>query len=155
MDHSFEQASDLPLPVETVFAFFADAENLQRITPPELHFRILTPLPLTIGEGTLIDYQLRLFGVPFRWRTLISAWNPPNDFTDEQIRGPYARWVHRHVFRQTPSGTLLSDRVSFRLPFSPLGDVAYPFVRLQISRIFEFRRRAVERLLLGDPQAGP
>jgi ligand-binding SRPBCC domain-containing protein len=150
MEHVLDTASEVPLPADVVFAFFSQAENLQRITPPELHFEIVTPLPLTIALGTLIEHRLRLFGVPLSWTSRISEWDPPRRFTDEQLRGPYAEWVHAHTFEPTPAGTLIRDRVRYRLPLSPLGDIAYPLVRRQLARIFAYRQRAVSEALLGS-----
>src|SRR5215203_4725693 len=135
MEHLLEDTITLAVPIDTVFAFFAEAGNLERITPPELRFRVVTPLPIEIGLGTRIEYRLRLFGVPFRWTSLISEWEPPHRFTDEQLRGPYALWVHSHAFESTDAGTLIRDRVRYRLPMSPLGDVALPVVRRQLARI--------------------
>jgi ligand-binding SRPBCC domain-containing protein len=149
MEHTFADSLELPLPRETVFAFFSDAHNLEAITPAELDFRILTPDPIVLETGALIEYRLRLFGVPFRWVTRIAEWSPPERFVDEQLRGPYALWVHTHTFEPTPSGTLISDRVRYQLPLSPLGEVAYPIVRAQVGRIFEHRRRVVREALLG------
>ena len=134
----------LDVPPGVVFPFFAAAENLARITPPELGFEILTPTPIAMRVGTVIDYRIRLWALPLRWRTLISAWRPPIEFIDEQVKGPYAQWIHRHRFTATPNGgTLVEDEVQFRLPFGRLGSVAAPLVRRQLRRIFEHRRRVI------------
>lgn len=147
--HRIEAELELPLPLAEVFPFFSAAENLGKITPPELAFRIVTPPPIAMAVGTRIDYRISLFGLPMKWRTRITAWDPPYAFEDDQERGPYAQWLHRHAFEDIPGGTRILDRVTIRLPLSPLGDVAWPLVRLQLRRIFRYRQEAVARHFLG------
>lgn len=153
MSHTLRTLTQLPRPRSEVFSFFADAANLERITPPELGFRILTELPIEMREGALIDYRLRLWGVPFRWRTRITRWEPDECFVDEQLSGPYGLWVHTHRFRETPQGTEMEDEVRYALPLAPLGDVALPLVRRQLARIFSYRQQAISRIFLGAEAA--
>lgn len=144
----FEQ--QLPLPRETVFPFFADAANLQAITPPWVGFEILTPQPIEMRVGALIDYRIRLHGIPLRWRTRISVWEPPYRFVDEQIRGPYTLWHHEHRFEENQDGTLMTDLVHYRIPFDwmPGSELIHRFfVRPDLERIFEFRRGALQTAL--------
>jgi ligand-binding SRPBCC domain-containing protein len=138
----------IPLPREQLFPFFSDARNLAVITPPGMGFRIRTPQPIVMGEGTLIDYTVRVAGLPVRWRTLISHWDPPHEFADEQLRGPYALWRHQHRFTAlAPSVTQMDDAVLFRLPLVPLGNVVLPFVKRELRRIFRYRHEATARAL--------
>jgi ligand-binding SRPBCC domain-containing protein len=124
-----------------VFAFFAAAENLQRITPPWVDFRIITPLPIDMRAGALIDYRLKVHGLPIRWRTEISAWAPPDGFVDRQIKGPYLRWVHTHQFRDVPGGTAVDDTVDFAVPGG--WPIERLFVRRDLRAIFLHRQQAI------------
>lgn len=133
--------------VETAFAFFADARNLEVITPPWLRFRIVEAPP-TLEQGSLLAYRLRLFGVPIHWRTEIVDWRPPFAFTDVQLEGPYRRWEHTHSLRRVAGGTEIHDRVVYRLPFEPLaGLVAAVTVGRWLSAIFDYRARQTEARL--------
>ena len=146
MVYALQRIMSISRPIEEVFSFFADAVNLQRLTPPELSFRILTPLPIKIQVGTMIDYQLQLYGLPFSWRTLITDWNPPVGFIDEQLKGPYRFWRHRHSFRDIAGATEMTDQVEYSLPFPPFGELARPLVRKQLERIFDFRELQIQEI---------
>jgi ligand-binding SRPBCC domain-containing protein len=138
----------LPGDPDDVFGFFADAFNLEAITPPWLRFRVVTPGPLEMRPGTLIEYRLRLHGVPIRWLTRIEAWEPGVRFTDVQVRGPYRVWHHTHSFEPHADGTLVRDTVRYELPLGPLGRLAHSaFVRRDLERIFDFRHAEVARRL--------
>jgi ligand-binding SRPBCC domain-containing protein len=144
----------IPRPRGEVFAFFSDAGNLERITPPWLNFRILTPLPIRMAEGSLIEYRIRLKGVPMSWRTLISRWDPPDAFVDEQIKGPYALWHHTHEFIEVEGGCRMIDTVRYALPMGVLGRVAHGlFVRRDLERIFAYRREHIGRIMGFDAGA--
>ena len=135
-------------PTPEVFAFFSDASNLDALTPPFLNFRILTPMPVEIRQGTQLDYQLSLFGLPFRWRTRITDWKPNVRFVDEQESGPYALWRHTHEFEARGNATLMRDVVDYTEPLGAIGAVAHHlFVRRTLERIFDYRRDAVMRLV--------
>lgn len=137
----------VPRPREEVFAFFADAANLERLTPPWLSFQLLTPEPIGLHAGALIDYRLRIHGVPTRWRSEITAWDPPRRFVDEQLHGPYRSWVHEHAFEPAESGaaTRVHDRVRYRVPGGPMAPLVHRLlVRRDVERIFAYR---TERLV--------
>lgn len=142
----------IPRSVPDVFAFFADAMNLEAITPTFVHFRILTPAPIALRPGLLIDYRLRLFGVPFSWQSLIETFEPGRRFTDSQVRGPYRRWHHLHEFTPVDGGTLMSDCVEYELPLGALGTLAHAlFVERSLRRIFDYRRDRIAMLLGAAP----
>jgi ligand-binding SRPBCC domain-containing protein len=135
-------------PLADVFAFFAQAENLERITPPWLSFRLMTPGPIEMGSGTLIDYRLRLHGLPLRWTSRIELWEEERRFVDQQVQGPYRLWRHLHEFVPVGRSTLVRDRVEYALPLGRLGGLlGLPVVRRDLTRIFDFRQAAVARLL--------
>jgi ligand-binding SRPBCC domain-containing protein len=135
----------LPRPRPEVFEFFADAGNLESITPLWLRFRIVTPPPIEMRQGALIDYRLRLRGIPLLWKTEITAWDPPRRFVDEQLRGPYRLWIHEHTFEEDGDGTIMEDHVRYAVPFGWLAD------RLLVARdlraIFEYREARMKELL--------
>jgi ligand-binding SRPBCC domain-containing protein len=147
MEHELKTSISLGLSIAEVFGFFGDPSNLERITPPELHFRIITPQPIIMTVGTLIDYRLRLFGIPFGWQTRISVWDPPHRFTDEQLRGPYRFWVHDHYFHEANGTTTITDAARYALPLWPAGEIVHPLVLAQLRRIFRFRHEAIARIL--------
>lgn len=147
-EHTLERKLTLDRPIKTIFDFFADAANLERITPPELKFHIITEQPIQIEKGTLIDYSLKMRGFPVKWRTEISVWEPPHKFVDRQLRGPYKQWIHTHSFTEIDAGkTLIEDEVRYRLPLEPLGDVAHFLVRRELDYIFDYRQKAVAEIL--------
>jgi ligand-binding SRPBCC domain-containing protein len=135
-------------PADAVFAFFEDPSNLEAITPRWLGFEILTPRPIAMREGAIIEYRLRLAGLPLRWRTRIARHEPGRGFVDVQERGPYALWEHSHDFEPTDRGVLVRDRVRYALPFGLAGRIAHGlWVQPALARIFDFRFRRVRELL--------
>jgi ligand-binding SRPBCC domain-containing protein len=133
----------LPLPPEEVFPFFSDAGNLNVITPPWLKFRVVKTSSEVMSAGVLIDYNLRVHGFPLRWQSRINVWEPPHRFVDEQLLGPYQKWVHEHTFEARDGGTLARDVVRYALPFDFL--THRWFVRSDIEKIFEYRAEALRK----------
>jgi ligand-binding SRPBCC domain-containing protein len=143
-----ERTQRVPRPRPEVFAFFADARNLERITPAFLRFRIETPGPIEMRPGTVIDYRLRLYGIPLSWRARIESFEPERSFADVQSVGPYRSWRHRHDFVEVPGGTEVRDVVEYEMPLGPLGRLAHRIVVARsLERIFDFRRLAVAGIL--------
>ena len=130
----------IPASLNSVFQFFSDARNLGVITPPQMRFRILTPEPISLHAGAELRYTLRVRGIPVSWTTLIETWNPPQEFSDSQARGPYKLWHHTHRFREVKGGTMMEDAVRYALPFGPIGRLAHwLYVRRDLERIFDYR----------------
>ena len=137
----------IPRPISEVFEFFSNAANLERLTPKTLRFRILTPLPVEMRKGCVIDYTIRLYGAPIRWRTRIDSYEPEERFSDTQLEGPYRYWHHLHEFTSVEGGTRMYDIVDYEVPFGPLGVVARTlFVRRSLEQIFSFRRQAIAEI---------
>ncbi|MBX3406713.1 MAG: SRPBCC family protein [Phycisphaeraceae bacterium] len=148
---TYELQTEVRIPgtLDRVFSFFADAGNLELLTPPWLSFRILTPRPIAMRVGVLIDYRISMRGLPMRWRSEITAWEPPYRFVDEQRRGPYRLWVHEHSFRQDGSVVVVGDHVRYAVPGGPGLErlVHAALVRPDLHRIFRYRVDAMNRLL--------
>ncbi len=139
----FDDALFLPVPLNELFGFFAEARNLEKLTPPWLRFKVLTKGPITMNAGTLIDYRIHWRGIPLRWRTEIEAWEPPHRFVDRQIRGPYRLWRHEHLFIDRGNGTSIIDRVEYA-PFG--GALAQRLVVARdVKRIFAYRHEVLHR----------
>lgn len=145
----------IPKPRAEVFPFFADAHNLERITPAFLRFEVVTPGPIEMRVGALIDYKLGLYGLGFRWRTEIEEWAPPEFFVDVQLKGPYRRWHHRHSFREVPGGTEMRDVVQYEVGWGWAGAAARQlFVRRSVEQIFAYRNRAILEIFGGPAHPG-
>lgn len=146
---TFRYASELHLsrPIQEVFAFFSNAANLETLTPPWLHFHVLTPQPIVMAVGTRIQYRLRLRGLPVRWESQITAWDPPHRFVDQQIRGPYRLWYHEHTFLERDGRTAVRDQVTYAVPGGSL--INSLFVAPDVRRIFAFRTEKLRELFPG------
>ncbi len=146
MIHRLAREQRVEAALDDVFEFFSVARNLERITPPWLRFEVITPEPIAMRTGTLIDYRLRLHGIPLRWRSRIEEWEPGRVFVDRQVRGPYRLWHHRHEFEPDGAATVVRDIVHYALPLGRVGALAAPFVRRDLERIFDHRRERVREL---------
>lgn len=149
--YTLEREQIIPRSRTETFAFFCDAFNLEQITPPFLKFRVTTPRPIQMATNALIDYELKLYGIPFRWRTVIETWQPEELFVDRQLKGPYALWHHTHTFEEiAPNKTLMKDRVLYQIPFGIFGQMTHPlFIKRSLKTIFDYRAKATAELL-GD-----
>ncbi|MFL5728633.1 MAG: SRPBCC family protein [Cytophagaceae bacterium] len=144
---TLERTTIIPRPAAEVFDFFCRAENLNKITPPDLSFKIIGPTSIEMKKGALIEYKIRIFGIPFRWQTLISEWNPPHSFTDTQLKGPYVKWVHVHNFREESGKTIMHDKVEYRSKGWILEPVLEAMiVKRKLKKIFDYRQKSCETL---------
>ena len=141
---NFQSQLWLPQSRDNVFSFFSDAQNLDLITPPWLHFRTMTPGSGETGLDTIMDHRLRIHGVPLRWRSKITVWDPPSRFVDEQVRGPYRLWIHEHRFEEQNGGTVVHDHVRYAVIFDDL--MHRLFIRPDIERIFAYREKKLREI---------
>jgi len=146
--YTIERRQIISKPVEQVFSFFADVENLDRITPRWMRFRIRTPAPVAMHAGARIEYTIRWRGLPIRWLTEIEEWLPGKRFVDRQVRGPYRLWHHTHSFKAAGDKTIMEDVVRYALPLGPIGRIAHAvLVRRDLERIFDFRASRIQELM--------
>ena len=139
---TLERQTVIDQPIDIVFSFFSDASNLEVLTPLWLNFNILTVLPIKMKAGAQINYKLKLHGIPVKWQSDITKWDPPNKFVDEQTQGPYTKWVHTHEFTETPQGSLIKDRVEYQVPGGFISNFLY--VRNQLNQIFDYRQNKMQ-----------
>ncbi|MGD0980196.1 MAG: SRPBCC family protein [Solirubrobacteraceae bacterium] len=146
--HKLHREQLVARPLDEVFEFFSSAGNLALLTPSAMRFEMITPEPIEMATGTLLEYRLRVHGVPIRWISRIEEWEHGRRFVDRQLKGPYKIWLHTHEFEATPGGTKVSDSVRYELPLGVLGELGgLPLVRRDLARIFDYRRDAVQKLL--------
>jgi len=147
MTYELRRETFIAHPLAEVFQFFADARSLEVITPPFLKFQVLTPGPIEMRPGAVIDYKLKVRGLPIRWRTFIETWEPPHSFSDNQARGPYALWFHTHRFEERDGGTWMEDVVRYALPLGVLGQIAHwLMVERDVQSIFDYRTEKITEL---------
>lgn len=145
--HVLEVTTIINKPLDIVFDFFSKAENLNELTPPELSFKILTPLPIEMRKGAIIDYRIKLNGIPFNWKTEICTWEPGKQFTDQQLKGPYVKWHHTHSFEAMGNQTKMTDRIEYLSPgwfLEPL--IHHLFVKKRVEGIFIYREQKLHEI---------
>ena len=146
--YEFKKKQFINLPVNEVFDFFSNPENLEKVTPEYLNFKINTKLPLVMGKGQFFDYQLRVRGIPVKWTSIISFYDPPHCFIDEQIKGPYSSWQHIHTFTEKNGGTSINDFVKYSLPLGYIGQIINSvWVKKDLKNIFKYRRKKIPQIL--------
>jgi len=145
--YTFKQEQFVKSDMETVFEFFSRPENLEKITPPAMSFNIMTPRPIEMKEGSIIDYTVKIVGIPTRWRTVITSYKKNEYFVDEQRFGPYSLWHHKHFIKEIDGGIEMEDVVDYKIPFGFLGQIAHPlFVKNKLRDIFKYREKKLIKL---------
>lgn len=138
-------------PLEKVFNFFSKPENLSKITPAKMGFNVLTPLPIKMERGALIDYTIKVVVLPLRWRTLITTYEPPNKFVDEQLKGPYSFWHHTHTFESVDNGVLIKDVIKYAIPMGIFGRILhYIWIKNDLKRVFDYRKEVIDKIFSND-----
>jgi ligand-binding SRPBCC domain-containing protein len=144
--HTFQSEIVINAPRREVFSFFSKAENLEKLTPNWLQFKILTNLPIEIKKGSLIDYRLKFYGIPIKWKTEITLWDPPSRFIDTQLKGPYRTWIHEHRFIDMNDCTKMIDSVTYQAPGGLFSSIIVKlFVKNSVNKIFDFRSRIIKQ----------
>lgn len=147
MIHVLNLTLNVPAGIDEVFGFMANIGKLEQVTPPDLHFDVLTPHSTQFAKGIELEYRLRAFGFPLSWRSRITQWEPPHMFADEQVSGPYSIWRHTHRFEENAGVTTMTDEIQYELPFSPFSEVFHPLVRKELDRIFLYRSQYMAKVL--------
>ena len=143
--YTFYNEQFVPSDMDTVFEFFSRPENLEKITPSSMGFNIITPSPIKMKEGAIIDYTVKIMGVPMRWRTMITSYKKNEYFVDEQLKGPYSYWHHRHSFKEVEGGVLIIDEITYALPIQAFRKIVHPvLIKPQIEQIFNFRFKTIQ-----------
>ena len=143
--YTFKKEQFVPSDIDTVFEFFSRPENLEKITPKKMGFNIITPKPIEMKEGSIIDYTVKILGVPMRWRTIISSYKKNEYFVDEQLKGPYSYWHHKHYFEEVDGGVMIIDEITYALPLEAFRIIVHPLIiEPQLNEIFDFRFQTIQ-----------
>ena len=143
--YTFYKEQFVPSDMDTVFDFFSRPENLEKITPSAMGFNIITPTPIEMKEGAIIDYTVKILGVPVRWRTMITSYKENEYFVDEQLKGPYSYWHHKHTFKEVEGGILIIDEITYALPIQAFRKIVHPvLIKPQLNQIFDFRFQTIK-----------
>ena len=146
--YTLKKEQIIPRNILDVFDFFSKPENLSVITPSKMGFKILTPSPIEMKEGALIDYTVKIIGLPIRWTTLITKYDPPNLFIDQQLKGPYSMWHHTHNFKKlNDNETLIEDIVVYSVPYSFIGGLIHSlYIKRDLEKIFSYRSKKIKEI---------